>query len=76
MNIYSWKGIALSDSEGRQGQLGQEGHQGQEFPVSLHAKENIEKVHWKTCPNLSFCPNVLSETRWEKCNDSQLPSLR
>ena len=45
MNIYSWKGIALSDSEGRQGQLGQEGHQGHEFPVSLHAKENIEKVH-------------------------------
>ncbi|MFC1902602.1 phage/plasmid primase, P4 family [Chloroflexota bacterium] len=39
-----WKGIALSESEGQQGQLGQEGHKRQDFPVSLHAKENIEKV--------------------------------
>lgn len=39
-----WKGIALSNSEGQQGQLGQEGQKRQDFPVSLHAKENIEKV--------------------------------
>jgi len=39
-----WKGISLSESEGQQGQLGQEGHKRQDFPVSLHAKENIEKV--------------------------------
>jgi hypothetical protein len=39
-----WKGITLSESEGQQGQLGQEGHKRQDFPVSLHAKENIGKV--------------------------------
>jgi len=39
-----WRGIVLLEAEGQQGQLGQEGHKRQDFPVSLHAKGNIEKV--------------------------------
>jgi putative DNA primase/helicase len=39
-NARTWKGIALSSSEGQQEQLGQEGQKGQEITENLHMKEN------------------------------------
>jgi len=53
-----WRGIVLLEAEGQQGQLGQEGHKGQEFPGSLYAKRFQEKFSGNPVPT---CPNVPTE---------------
>ncbi len=51
-----WRGIALSESEGQQGQLGQEGQMGQEITGNLHTKENQENFSENPVPTRPDVP--------------------
>lgn len=55
-NTRYWKGVALSDSEGQQGQLGQVGPKGQEITGNLHTKGNQENFSENPVPTSPDVP--------------------